>query len=106
MTGIIGLPVPDETLLTFTGYLIYKGHLRLPAAFLAALGGSVCGITASYFLGRCFGMPLVRRSGPCLHLTEAGIAKAHDWFERLGRWSLTVGYYMPGVRYFTAYAAG
>jgi membrane protein DedA with SNARE-associated domain len=25
--GIVGLPVPDETLLTFTGYLIYEWHL-------------------------------------------------------------------------------
>jgi membrane protein DedA with SNARE-associated domain len=25
--GIVGLPVPDETLLTFTGYLVFRGHL-------------------------------------------------------------------------------
>jgi membrane protein DedA with SNARE-associated domain len=106
MTGIIGLPVPDETLLTFTGYLIYKGNLKLAPAFLAAMGGSICGITASYFLGRLFGMPLIHRYGRYVHLTEERIAKAHDWFERLGRWALTVGYYIPGVRHFTAYAAG
>ncbi|MBV8729091.1 MAG: DedA family protein, partial [Acidobacteriia bacterium] len=50
--GIVGLPVPDETLLTFTGYLIYKGHLSPPLAFASALGGSASGITASYALGR------------------------------------------------------
>ncbi len=33
MFGIVGLPVPDETLLTFSGYLIYKGSFALPLAF-------------------------------------------------------------------------
>ena len=27
--GIVGLPVPDETVLTFVGYLSAKGMLRL-----------------------------------------------------------------------------
>ena len=35
--GIVGLPVPDETLLTFTGYLAFKGELSLAPAFAAAL---------------------------------------------------------------------
>ena len=30
MLGIVGLPVPDETLLTFTGYLVFRGTFRLP----------------------------------------------------------------------------
>ena len=29
MLGIIGLPIPDETLLVFSGYLIFKGKLDL-----------------------------------------------------------------------------
>ncbi len=32
--------------------------------------------------------------------------KAHAWFRRAGHWSLTFGYFIPGVRHFTAYAAG
>ena len=32
MFGIVGLPVPDETLLTFTGYLVFKGTFVLPLA--------------------------------------------------------------------------
>src|ERR1051326_5662774 len=104
--GIVGLPVPDETLLTFTGYLIYSGHLKLVPAFLAAFGGSACGITISYILGRTFGISLIHRYGKNIHLTEARIQYAHNWFERVGRWGLTFGYFIPGVRHFTAYAAG
>jgi len=104
--GIVGLPVPDETLLTFTGYLVFKGHLSLPLAFAAAFAGSTCGITISFTLGRVFGLVLVRRYGRYLRITEAHIEKAHAWFERVGRWSLTIGYFIPGVRHVTAYAAG
>lgn len=104
--GIVGLPVPDETLLTFTGYLVFRGQLKLVPAFLAALLGSGCGITVSYVLGRTFGSRLLHRYGRYIHLTEERIAYAHNWFERLGRWTLTIGYFIPGVRHFTAYAAG
>ena len=106
MLGIVGLPVPDETLLTFSGYLIFSGHLRPGPALAAALAGSMCGISISYLLGRTFGAALLHRYGRYVHLTEERIAKAHEWFERAGRWGLTFGYFIPGVRHFTAYAAG
>ena len=97
---------PDETLLTFTGYLVYKGHLSLPLAFLSGFAGSVCGITISYILGRTFGLELIHRYGRYLRITEEHVEKAHAWFERVGHWGLTFGYFIPGVRHFTAYAAG
>jgi membrane protein DedA with SNARE-associated domain len=106
MLGIVGLPVPDETLLTFCGYLIYKGHFSPVLAFGTAFAGSACGITLSYWLGRTFGMKLIHRYGRYLRITEAHLHKAHSWFERVGHWGLTFGYFVPGVRHLTAYAAG
>ena len=104
--GIVGLPVPDETLLTFTGYLVFKEHLSLPLAYATALAGSITGITISYWLGRTFGLSLIHRYGRYLRITEEHLQKAHAFFERAGHWSLTFGYFVPGVRHFTAYAAG
>lgn len=104
--GIVGLPVPDETLLTFTGYLVFTGHLSPVPAFLSACAGSASGITISYMLGRTFGLKLIHRYGKYLRITEEHIVKAHAWFARVGHWGLTFGYFIPGVRHFTAYAAG
>jgi membrane protein DedA with SNARE-associated domain len=104
--GIVGLPIPDETLLTFTGYLIYRGDLSMPLAFAAAAAGSASGVTISYALGRSFGLALLHRFGKHVHLTPERLARAHAWFERIGHWALTVGYFIPGVRHLTAYAAG
>ncbi len=106
MMGIVGLPVPDETLLTFSGYLVFKGRMSLPLAYAAALAGSLCGITISYTLGRTFGITLIHRYGRYVRITEERVNKAHAWFGRVGHWGLTFGYFVPGVRHLTAYAAG
>ena len=106
LLGIVGLPIPDETLLVFCGYLVWKGHLRLPTAFLAGFGGSICGISLSYFLGRYLGRRLVAQFGRYIGLTEQRMARVHDWFERIGEWLLAIGYFIPGVRHFTAVVAG
>jgi membrane protein DedA with SNARE-associated domain len=104
--GIVGLPVPDETLLTFTGYLVFRGRMRLPLVYVSAVAGSLCGITISYILGRTFGLKLIHRYGRYLRITEDHVQKAHAWFARVGHWGLTFGYFVPGVRHLTAYAAG
>lgn len=104
--GIIGLPIPDETMLTFSGYLVYTGHLSLPLAFATALAGSITGITISFYLGRVLGMKVIHKYGRYLHITEQQLGTAHAWFERVGHWALTIGYFIPAVRHFTAYAAG
>ncbi len=104
--GIIGIPVPDEGLLAFAGYLVYKGDLGLVPTITASFLGSVCGITISYGAGRIAGNHLLQTHGPHLGLTAQRIAGIHAWFERLGRWSLTFGYFLPGIRHATAFAAG
>jgi membrane protein DedA with SNARE-associated domain len=104
--GIVGLPVPDETLLTFTGYLVFKGQMTFAGALTAACLGSACGITISYLLGRNLGLAILHRYGKYVHVTQEKIDKIHAWFHRVGRWTLTFGYFIPGVRHFTAYVAG
>jgi membrane protein DedA with SNARE-associated domain len=104
--GIVGLPVPDEFLLTFVGFLIFRGRLDLVPAALAAFLGSVCGITLSYWLGRTLGIYLVTRYGPKVGIGNQQVRLVHDWYARIGGWSLTFGYYIPGVRHLTAYFAG
>ena len=104
--GVIGLPIPDETLLVFTGYLIFRGTLNPMGAFAAAVAGAWTGISGSYLLGRTLGLGAVQRYGKYVRLTEARLAKVHGWFEHAGHWTLVFGYYIAGVRHFTAVVAG
>ena len=104
--GIVGLPVPDEWLLTFSGYLIFKRTLLFPPTFLAAFLGSACGITVSYSLGRLFDTYVLVKYGRFFHMTPQRLERVHSWFARRGRWTLLVGYFIPGVRHLTGYVAG
>ena len=104
--GIVGLPVPDEWLLTFSGFLVFKRTLLFVPTFAAAFCGSACGITVSYTLGRIFDNYVLVKYGSYIHMTPDRLARVHSWFERRGRWTLLVGYFVPGVRHLTGYIAG
>jgi membrane protein DedA with SNARE-associated domain len=104
--GIVGLPVPDEWLLTFAGYLVYKNNLHFWPTFAAAALGSMCGITVSYGLGRSLGLFLIHHYGRLLRISQKDMDRVHVLFDRFGTWTLLVGYYVPGVRHFTAVVAG
>lgn len=104
--GIVGLPIPDETLLVFVGYLAFKHQLNVAGTYAAAFSGAACGITISYSLGRAFGLYLPVRWRSLLRLTPERIDRAQNWFRSGGEWILVAGYFIPGVRHLTAYAAG
>ena len=104
--GIVGLPLPDEFLLTFVGYMVFRRNLSFFPALASAFAGSVCGITLSFMIGRTAGAWTVHRFGRWLRVTDADLKRVHDWFERLGGWSLTFGYFVAGVRHLTALVAG
>ena len=104
--GIVAFPIPDETVLTYAGYLVFKERLPLVPTMVSALLGSVCGITLSYVLGRTVGFYLIRKYGYLVRITEEKINRAHRWYEHSGRWSLLFGYYIPGIRHLTAFVAG
>ena len=105
--GIVGLPVPDEFLFVFCGFMIHDHILSLKWIWIGGALGSITGITFSYMIGRTVGLKLLRsKLGKMLHVNDEHIEKCHKFFDRMGRWALFVGYYIPGVRHFTAIVAG
>jgi membrane protein DedA with SNARE-associated domain len=106
LLGIVGLPIPDETILVYCGYLIYKGTLHALPAYFTAMAGSWCGISLSYTIGRTLGTGAVSHYGNRLHLTEDRLEQVHVWFKRIGHWALAVGYFIAGLRHLTAIVAG
>jgi membrane protein DedA with SNARE-associated domain len=49
--GIVGLPIPDEVLLTYVGYNVFQGKLTYIPYLLCTFVGSIGGISLSYFIG-------------------------------------------------------
>lgn len=97
--GIVGPFIPDETILVIAGVLIHRGTLQPVPAAVCACVGSLCGITLSYYLGRRGAAYVLRRlAGPHMH-------KALHLFQKYGCWTLFFGYFLVGVRHFTALIA-
>ncbi|MBM7654368.1 DedA family protein [Neobacillus cucumis] len=104
--GIIGLPIPDEVLLTYVGYNVFAGKLvYLPSLVCAYFGASI-GITLSFILGIVLGAPFLHKFGPKLHISETKIDRTKKLFNKYGPLLLLIGFFIPGVRHITAYLAG
>lgn len=106
MLGIVGLPVPDETLLTFVGYLSFKGELAFVPSVAAAFFGSSTGISLSYGVGRVAGSRVVAKLSPLLHLSPEHLSQGQIWLQRWGKYALVIAYFLPGVRHLVALLAG
>lgn len=104
--GMIGIPVPDEFLMTFSGFQTSLGHMHYGKTIVIAACGSFLGMNLSYWIGRKLGIPFLHKVAPFLHLNEKRIARAEHWFQRYGDRLIVIGYFFPGFRHFTAYFSG
>lgn len=102
--SILGIPIPDETLMAFVGFLSYTGKIQPVFAILSAALGSITGITVAYFLGRFFGRHIMKHLEK--HAGKQRLQKVFDWYHRHGGKLLTIGYFIPGVRHLSGYIAG
>ena len=104
--GVIGLPIPDEVLMTCAGYAAARGILSMPLAFASAFFGAVLGSAISYWIGRVWGLPLLLWAGPYIGIPAEKVAKTQVLFTRYGSLLLVVGYFLPGIRHLSAYMGG
>jgi membrane protein DedA with SNARE-associated domain len=104
--GIVGLPVPDETLMAYAGFLVFIGKLNYLYTILVAFAGTSCGITIGYLLGKTFGNPFIKRYALKMHVNPDDIQHAEKFYNRYGKFALFIGYFIPGARHLTAILAG
>jgi membrane protein DedA with SNARE-associated domain len=104
--GIIGLPIPDEVLLTYVGYNIFQGKMAFLPSIACAFAGACGGITLSFMLGIKLGVPFLNKFGPKLHISKGKVARTRKLFAKFGPFLLVIGFFIPGVRHITAYLAG
>lgn len=106
MVGIVGPFIPDDTILVLSGIAVHRGQLQLGTTIAVAYAGSICGITLSYALGRTGAIYVLERFPPLKRSVSRHLPQVEKWFERYGKWTLFFGYFIAGVRHFTALAAG
>ncbi|HVW84911.1 MAG TPA: DedA family protein [Bryobacteraceae bacterium] len=106
MLGIVGPLIPDDTILVLSGIAVHRGQLQLGTTIAVAYAGSLCGISLSYGLGRTGVIYVLERHEPLKRWIHRHLPQVQKWFERYGKWTLFFGYFIAGVRHFTALAAG
>jgi membrane protein DedA with SNARE-associated domain len=104
--GIVGPLIPDETILVLSGIAVHRGQLMLGTTIAVAFAGSTCGITVSYILGRTGVIYVLERFEPLNRWVGRHLPQVDGWFQRYGKWTLFFGYFIAGVRHFTALTAG
>ena len=106
MLGIVGPFIPDDTILVLCGLAVRQGRLDLMTTLAVAYAGSLFGISLSYAVGRTGAVFVLRRVGAVDRWMDRYLPQVERWFERYGKWTLFFGYFLAGVRHFTALAAG
>lgn len=105
--GIVGVPVPDETLMAVVGsWTAPGGPFTFTKALLVIYAGTMTGMIVSYVLGHRVGKPFLHRFGKWIKLTPSRLDRAERWFQRYGLWTVFFGYFVPGLRHFTCYLSG
>ncbi|WP_088224837.1 VTT domain-containing protein [Desulfosporosinus sp. FKB] len=104
LVSILGLPLPDEFLLTFIGFMSFSGQLNPILAIISSAIGSITGITIAYFLGRFFEAKVLAYLRK--HAGSQRLEKVLNWYHQHGGKLLTAGYFIPGVRHLSGYIAG
>jgi membrane protein DedA with SNARE-associated domain len=102
----LGLPLPGESLLVFSGIEASRGVLSPTALAVAAWAGSVLGDNTGYLVGRLVGRRLILRHGARIGLTEARYARVEAVMDRYGPIAVTFARFVNVLRQLNGLVAG
>ena len=101
--GNVGLPVPEETVLTVSGYLVWRGHLKAVPVVLTAIASAVLGDNVAYWLGRRYGRLVLTRF---IKIRPARIERMQALVLRYGMLAVFVARFVAGLRFMAGPLAG
>ncbi len=104
--GIFGIPLPDEFLVAFIGYLIFQREMHFWPAALAVISGGIMGISVNYVVGRTIGTRLCNGLGYFFPEKRQRLNCVTDWLGNSGGPVLFLAYFLPGARHWATVGAG
>jgi len=94
--------IEGETFVLFAGFAAAQGLLSAPLLLLAAWLGSFAGDQCYFWVGRRFGLRLLKRRP----LWSARVDSALGWVKRYDKWFILSFRFIYGVRNFSSFALG
>lgn len=101
--GNVGLPVPEETVLTVSGYLIWQGQLELVPVILVAMASAVLGDNVAYWLGRRYGRHVLARF---VRVGPERLERMQRFVMRYGMLAVFAARFVAGLRFMAGPLAG
>jgi membrane protein DedA with SNARE-associated domain len=102
-----GVPLPGETILVAAALLATTtNQIDLAVVVAVAAAGAIVGDGIGYTVGRCFGVPLLRKYGRYIRLDENRLLIGRYLFFRYGNAVVFFGRFIAVLRMFAALLAG
>ncbi len=107
MLEAMGVPFPGESMIIGAAvYAATTGKLSIYGVIPAAIGGAIMGDNFGYMIGRWAGIPLLRRYGRHVGLTDKRLDLSRYLFKTQGGKVVFVGRFIAILRTFVALFAG
>jgi membrane-associated protein len=100
-----GLVIPGDLVLALGGVFAGRGDISVVGVLAIGIAAGIAGECASYWLGRRYGMRVVRRL-PFTDRLERKLNSARRYFHRRGRAAVLIGRYVSVVGTFLPFVAG
>lgn len=100
------LPVPNEAIMPFAGFLIFSGRFSFTAVIAVSIVGAILGALTSYAIGYAGAGPFVRRFGKYARVRQEDLDKTHAFFAKYGECVILISRFIPVVRQFISIPAG
>jgi membrane protein DedA with SNARE-associated domain len=94
----LGLPIPEDIVLIFLGFIIYNGYGSPFTGIILGYLGIIIGDSIIYFLGKKFGIKILKNKFFSRFLTKERIKKAKQFTKEHGKKTIFIGRFLPGLR--------
>lgn len=103
--GAFGIPIPNEVIIMTVGFAASLKVLNPFITFLVTYCGIVAALTTSYLLGRYVGRPFMSFFEKRKRFSKK-MAASLRLIEKYHAFSLSISYFLPGVRLFVPFLYG
>jgi membrane protein DedA with SNARE-associated domain len=104
--GNLGMPVPEESILVLSGYLVWQGDLHLSLVLLVGIFSAIAGDNIGYWIGRWCGAEAIEQYGKRVLLTPARIEATRRFVTRYGALGVFAARFITGLRFMAGPLAG
>jgi len=104
--GNVGLPVPEESILVLSGYLAWRGDLRLPVVIVVGTISAAAGDIIGFWIGRKYGPAAIDRYRHSLLVKPERLESVRRFLNRYGAFAVFTARFIPGLRFMAGPLAG